>query len=188
MLVVVSRNVESRRVVSPRPSQNHWNDTEIGRSLIGSRPENPSLLRLPSRIFSFSREESLATPNLVGRYPRWSRKEKKFQNAKRRCLYYGFRAVSLCLSSSLRKTGIFVFVFRYRFFVVASARNNVRWKFGAQLVRRRGLASSTEAKTKVAAQPNILFQRADRQPRERLAHKNKFNLSTDMLRSTYTRY
>lgn len=92
MLVVVSRNVECRRVVSPRPSQSHWNDTEIGRSLIGSRPGNPTFPCLPSRIFSFSREESLATPNLVERYPRWLRKEKMFQNVKKRCLYYRFRA------------------------------------------------------------------------------------------------
>ena len=66
------------------------------------------------------------------------------------------------------ETRILSCVFRYGFVVVASAGNDVRWELGAQLVRRRGLAGSIEAKTEVATQSNVLLQRTDRQPRERL--------------------
>lgn len=70
--------------------------------------------------------------------------------------------------SNERGQPTFTFAFRHGLPVVASARDHVGWQFGAQLVRRRGFAGTAEVKTEVAAQPNVLFQRADRQPRERL--------------------
>lgn len=66
--------------------------------------------------------------------------------------------------------------FRHGLTVVASARGHVGWEFGAQFVRRRGFAGTAEVKTEVAAQSNILLQRTDRQPRERLVLHSSQNI------------
>lgn len=66
--------------------------------------------------------------------------------------------------------------FRHGLTVVASARGHVGWEFGAQFVRRRGFAGTAEVKTEVAAQSNILLQRTDRQPRERLVLDSSQNI------------
>nr|KAF7422094.1 hypothetical protein H0235_009930 [Vespula pensylvanica] len=54
------------------------------------------------------------------------------------------------------------------FSVVASAGDNVGRELGTQFIRRRGLASTTKAEAKTPAQSDVLFQRTDRQPRERI--------------------
>lgn len=81
-----------------------------------------------------------------------------------------------------------LFFFRHRLVVVASARGYVGWEFGAQLVRRRGFAGTAEVKTEVAAQSNILLQRADRQPRERLVFANGiiYRLKEKLLNDPYS--